>query len=183
LIEKALKLDPQNIFTKFLYSATMHWAGRYDEAITTLKDILKAEPDYFMAMQLLPCAYKATGDFEEELRMWRSFMNVYYDNSNVDIDKIFESNLPFTIESYKKTLNQLADILVSQLENNYFDMFIIAIYYNNAGEKSKALDLLERSYEMHNPQMPFLLNPVFDDLRNEARYQELCKKLNLQLSI
>ena len=183
LIDKALKLDPQNIFTKFLYSATMHWARRYDEAAKGLKDILNIEPEYYMAMQLLPCVYHVTGNYEDELSMWRSFMKTYYSNNKVDIDNIFESNLPFSTENYKKTLGQLADTLVSQSGNSYFDPFIIAIFYNNAGENGRALYLLESSYKMRNPNILFLSNPVFDSLKDEDRYQNLCKKLNIQISV
>ena len=41
------------------------------------------------------------------------------------------------------------------------------------------MDMLERGYKVHDPNMVFMLYPVFDILRNEPRFQELARKMNV----
>ena len=41
------------------------------------------------------------------------------------------------------------------------------------------MDMLDRAYEMHDPNLPGLLHRGYDSLRNETRFQALCKKMNL----
>jgi hypothetical protein len=38
---------------------------------------------------------------------------------------------------------------------------------------------LEKASKEHNPNMPYLLSPVFDKLKDNARFQELAAKMNL----
>ncbi len=177
MINKAVNLDPNNIFTQDLYGATMFFARRYDIAITTFQNILKMEPHNFLAMQMLPMSFHMTGNYKDELKSWKSYMNTHYENSELDLDKIFDAK--YTEKDYKRTMNILADNLLEHLESNYFDIFIIALLYAGAGENEKTLKCLERCYELHNPNILFLLNPVFDTIRSEPRYIELCKKMNL----
>jgi hypothetical protein len=48
-----------------------------------------------------------------------------------------------------------------------------------AGDIDNAIAWLEKAYEMHDPNLPYLLSPVFDNLRNDVRFQELVRKMNL----
>jgi len=178
-INMAIKLDPNNIFTKTLYGVTMLFAREYDLAIQAEKEVLELDPNNFLAMQILAPAYHMVKNYEEEQLTWRSFLEAHYANEKVDIDHLFETD--YTIENHRRIMNQVADTLVSQLENTYFDVFIIAFYYASAGMNDKALDMLELSYEMHNPNTPYLLNPMLDNLREYPRFKELLKKMNLTI--
>jgi len=41
------------------------------------------------------------------------------------------------------------------------------------------MDMLDRAYEIRDPALPYLLYPGYDSLRNEPRFQELARKLNV----
>lgn len=44
----------------------------------------------------------------------------------------------------------------------------------------RALDYLEQTYEMCDPNLPMLMTgPPYDILRDEPRFQELLRKMNL----
>ena len=76
--------------------------------------------------------------------------------------------------------------MIAELEENRSKEFtggsyIIASIYADLGEKTKALDYLERAYNEHAIVLNPLVNiePSFADLRDEPRFKSLMKKLNL----
>ena len=178
-IQTALKLDPQNIFNKVLYGATMMFTRRYDDAIASVQDVLKIDPNNFLAKNILPIVFHMNKKYTEGLNSWKSFVISFYNIDQIDYDQIFIYNQ--TKEGYSGILNNLADKLTDHLQTTQFDVFNIAIIYACAGNKEKASDMLERAYENHNPNTGYLLNPVFDILKAEPRYIELCQKMKLPL--
>jgi len=56
----------------------------------------------------------------------------------------------------------------------------IAWWYSSAGQISQALDWLERGFEEHAIAMPWVsVDPVYDPLRDEPRFQTLLRRMNL----
>jgi hypothetical protein len=84
-----------------------------------------------------------------------------------------------TKADYISTLNHEADTLVAQSKTKFINPTEIALIYACTGNKERAMDMLDRAYEMHDPNLPGLLHPGYDSLRNETRFQALCKKMNL----
>jgi serine/threonine-protein kinase len=49
-----------------------------------------------------------------------------------------------------------------------------------AGDRARALDWLETAYAERDPQMLYIgINPIFDPLRAEPRFQALVKTMGL----
>jgi hypothetical protein len=49
-------------------------------------------------------------------------------------------------------------------------------------DKNRSLDWLEKGYELHDPNMPYISSlPFFSDLRSDPRYRALLKKMNLEM--
>jgi len=55
----------------------------------------------------------------------------------------------------------------------------ILCLYICAGNKEKALEWLEIAYQGHDPGIIYLQFPWFDSLRDEPRFQEIARKMNL----
>jgi hypothetical protein len=48
-----------------------------------------------------------------------------------------------------------------------------------AGEKNKTLDWLKKGLEVHDPVLPYLGYPCFDDIRPDPRFQDLLRRIGL----
>ena len=59
----------------------------------------------------------------------------------------------------------------------------IAHHYLRAGDNGRAIDWLERAYEVHNPNLPYLGAPDYDPLRSDPRFQDLLRRMNLPTPI
>jgi len=172
-IELALKLDPNNIMSKSIYGITLLFIRSYDDAIKTFQDILKVEPDNALALGNLPVALHMIGRYEEEMELWKS----YYSSTFKNFTHVFDHG--YVKANYVDALNREADTLVAQSTTTYINPTEIALLYACAGNKKRALDMLESAYEVHDPNLPYLQYPVYDFLRNEPRFRDLRRKMNL----
>ena len=96
---------------------------------------------------------------------------------------------PFSIGSYGYALavsgdRAKAEQILRDLENlakqRYVSPAASMLVYLGLGEKEKALEWLEKSYADRDPQCWFLkLEPFYDSLRTEPRFQALRKKVGL----
>jgi hypothetical protein len=58
--------------------------------------------------------------------------------------------------------------------------FSVALLYAHAGEKTAAIDWLERAYQEHGALLEYIrMTPEFMDLRPDPRFQDLLRRLNL----
>ena len=66
-------------------------------------------------------------------------------------------------------------------KRQYVNTTAFASIYRGLGEKEKALDWLEKSYEDQESACWYLtVEPVYDSVRNEPRFQAILKKLGLE---
>ena len=173
--ELALKLDPLNINAKVLHGWSLLFFRRYDDAIVAFKDVLKTDPFNMAALSNLPEAFHMEGKYEEEFEAWKSYFTTSYNDFIHVFDQVRDN------ADYANTLNREADTLVAQSKSKYINPTEIALIYSCLGNKERAMDMLDRAYEMHDPNLPNLLHPAYDILRNEPRFQALCKKMNLPI--
>jgi TolB-like protein/cytochrome c-type biogenesis protein CcmH/NrfG len=174
-IELALKLDPHNLFTKYLYSHDLIRMGRYEECISVCRDIIEKDPTYGLeAAYPLYTALHVIGRYEESLEAmglhYRAFLN--------DFDHVFDQ---YEKLGYTGTLKLEIDTLLAQSISKSVPPTYLAELYIYTGDKEGALDCLEQMYEMRIPNLPvFMTDPnYYDSLRDEPRFQELLRKMNL----
>ena len=43
------------------------------------------------------------------------------------------------------------------------------------------MEYLTKAFEVHDPNLIYVLFPLYDNLRNEPRFQDLCRKMKLPI--
>jgi serine/threonine protein kinase len=59
------------------------------------------------------------------------------------------------------------------------DLGAVAETYFEAGDYELAIDWLEKSYEEHDPNLPYLGRPIWDPMRSYPRFLDLLRKIGL----
>jgi TolB-like protein len=175
-IDIALKLDPMNPFITTFYGIDLYMTRKYDEAIKAYNDALNLSPGYPFTLTNLWLAYQAAGRTEEAYATLKFFWSMF----DPQLVKSLEQG--YLKDGFKGALLLLADRLVELWTNNpnqFFAPTDIASLYSLANETDKALNLLERAYNSRDPNIPYLLFPTYDNLRNNPRFQDLCRRMNL----
>ena len=77
-------------------------------------------------------------------------------------------------------MQRTAEMMISKRDSVYFPTGQICTLYCRAKMKDEALDWLEMAYEEHDNNMPYIsVDPLFDFLRDEPRFKEILRKMNL----
>ena len=169
-IELALKLDPYNPMLKMLNGIALLTVRRYDDVIINLRELLKMDPSNLGALWGLTYAFHLTGRFNEALESWMKA-------AKEEVKQALKQG--YTKAGYVGAMSKGSDFLVTQSKTTYINPVEIAMGYIMAGKNELALEWMEHAYEEHNPNTPYLSNPMFDSLRNESRFRELARKMNL----
>jgi serine/threonine-protein kinase len=174
-IDSALELDPLNSLFRSLYAMDLMYARRFDDAISLLRGTLQTEPTNTVALATLRSAYHEKGMYKEALEVWKASLEAKGDT-------VAKAALArgFADGGYSGALSRMAETLVMRSRTSHVTPWQIGTLYTRAGKKDEALDWLEKAFEARDPNVPYLsVDPIFDDLRANPRFQALIHRLNL----
>jgi len=172
--ELALELDPLSPGCYLFYGIVLHYHRRYDDAITAFRTVLEIEPNFPFGLFNLAQMLGAKGKYDEQLAINRKMY-------------AFDAELSAALEEgFKKAGHKGAYRALANLKSERYGKpgksvraFEISANYIDAGEYDLAVDWLEKAYEEHDPNLPYLGLPYYDPLRSYPRFQDLLRKMNL----
>jgi TolB-like protein len=173
-IRRALELDPLNGLYRALYAVDLFWVRRYDDAITQARRVLRTTPRNPVAYSVLLVAYSLKGMDKAAMDVAKARISLRADSK---ADRALENG--FAEGGYALAMRRVADELAARSRTSFVAPNNIALYYLLGGDKASALDWLEKSYEMRDPNLPYLGMPVFDSLRSEPRFKAIVRGLHL----
>jgi adenylate cyclase len=171
-----LELDPLNALFRGFYAMDLMYARRYDDAIAFLRDTLRTSPNDLLALSTLRSAFHMKHMYKEALEVWKAS---YAARGDHEAEEALTRG--FAEEGYQGALQRAAETLAVRSRTTYVPPWQIGTLYTRAGKKDKALEWLEKAYEAHDPNMPYLsVDPIFDILRDDPRFQDLLRRMKLQ---
>jgi serine/threonine-protein kinase len=172
-IKTAIDLDPTSIYHQIVYMFALTIARRYDEAAQQLERLAQRNPQravgYYWIVGGVAFQGKQSEDFERLMRFQKL--------SNVDEESVRIFETAYQTAGWQGVLREQAKWSSQFNRSPYFT----ACIYAQAGDKDKALEYLEKTYQRREHWMAYLqVDPRFDSLRNDPRYDALVKRLRLQ---
>ena len=176
--ELAISLDPLNLFTKFLYLGTLVQAGDCKKSLSLGEELLADNPKDVSLNQMLEIVAYKSKDYDKVIRMVKYSLPITIEEDVLkDIERIYrESGIVMAYEEIMKHLEKYA-------ENNYIGFFEMAYRYIIANQPDKAMDWIEKGFELHDPLMTYITKSahILDPLFENPRFIAICKKMNLPL--
>jgi TolB-like protein/Tfp pilus assembly protein PilF len=174
-IERALELDPFNAAFRSLYAFDLMYARRFDEAIADLRETLRTAPNDQFALSAIRSAYHVNGMYEEAYEAWKTWYDVQDDSeAEQALVRGYEE------ANYSGALSSVAELMIERSKTTFITPWQIATVYTRAGRNNEALEWLEKAFEAHDANMPSIaVDPIFDDLRDESRFLDLLRRMNL----
>ena len=183
-MRQALEIDPTS--PNFLADmGQMHYFAReYDEAESYCKRALEIQPDFVFALAYLREIYGKKGENDKALGPYlglhrAALQSAAYSNTEVLDKQIAELRKIYTSSGYEGLLrHEISNTPPGTPDNGY--KYSLFVTHAKLGDKEKALEWLEKSYESHNFMLPFAnVDPMFDNLRAEPRFQAVFRRMGL----
>ena len=148
---------------------------RYEDAEAVLVRALEREPGAPYPLATLRTTYHLMERHEEAMQAWRESYRSLGDAGALDA-----LNRGYAESGYPAALEFVAELFIERLATEDAAPWQIGTLYTRAGRAEEALHYLESAYEEHDPNMPSLsVDPIFDFLRAEPRFQTLLDGLGL----
>jgi len=170
-IDIALDLDPFNTKIIAFYGVDLLFARRYDDAVIAFREAMDLSSAQGVADANIIDALSLAGRESEATEMLRSFYR--------DPESLNNINAGFKEGGFQGAVKRIAELLAERSKTKFVGPLHVAVRYSMAGDIDNAIAWLGKAYEMHDPNLPYLLSPAFDNLRDDVRFQELARKMNL----
>lgn len=169
-IERALQLDPFNSLFQSLYAMDLNYARRYDDAVALLRNTLAKTPDDLTALATLRTTYHLLGRYDEAIEVWKASFAARGDREAEEVLK-----RGYEEGNYSGALSLLAEMMVGRSRTTHVTPWWMATLYTRAGKHDEALEWLERAYQAHDANMPYLsVDPIFDSMRDDPASRICC---------
>src|SRR6266853_1060279 len=171
--KKAIELDPLNSFFQSALAYFLYHARRYDDAIVQITKTLELDPASTLGRHLLGCCLLWKGDTPGAI--------AEFQRSKIVVTGAWYQGLlgyAYAISGDRPKAEQMLRELEEMAKRQYVNTTAFASIYLGLGEKEKALDWLDKSYQDQESACWYLkVDPIYDSVRNEPRFQALVQKV------
>jgi serine/threonine-protein kinase len=176
----AQELDPTSAVTISYLAYHFVRTGDYDRAITESQKALELEPDAGWPLGALGFAYLYKGEPAKTLGVFQKLRDDH--PGGVPVMALEGIGRSYAAMGERPKALRIIDELKEASKSEYVSSYSIATIYLQLGDKNKAIEYLEKTYEERNTNSLFLLitDRQFDVLRSDPRFIKLMRQLNFE---
>jgi tetratricopeptide (TPR) repeat protein len=180
-VKRAQMLEPLSLRFNRNMGRVFYYMRRYDEAAAQYRKTLELDGNDSLTHEMLGNALEQKGDYDGAVAEWRTAMVLSKDEEQVALldraykDSSFEKMI-------KAVLGKRLDRLTEKVKRGEFvPAAELARAYVRLGNREQALVWLERAFEERSRLvLEITVDPVFDTLRSDVRFQKLQDSLALK---
>jgi len=174
-MERAVAIDPLDVGVRVFGAYALLYARRYDEALAQANEALRMQSGHFGALGAVVFARHMKQQYADVVAANAA---CYESMGWPDVAAALKKG--YADMGYAGALGNAVEVELAKHGDEPSVAMDAATNCAMAGDRGRALDLLERAYEERDPNMPYIgCHPIFDPLRAEPRLQALLRKMNL----
>jgi len=171
-----LRLDPLSPVTYADLARAFYYGRRYDEAITAGRQSLEMDANFMLADVIIGEAYEQKGMYQESV----AELQKVNDRAGGFPEALGALGHAYAVAGRREAALKMLAELERRSAREYVSPLDFAILHAGLGDKNRALEQLERATNEHAGWLINLaVEPRFDALRAEPRYQELLRRVGL----
>jgi TolB-like protein/Tfp pilus assembly protein PilF len=176
-----LALDPLSPMVQTNAAVLLYFARRYDEAASKLEELLKQQPDYQYARLMLARTYIQQRRYREaarELEDWlaRRGDPVTYGGVFTVPPSALLGYVDALTERRAEALDLLRDLDLRSRSGGAWPLGV-AVIYMGLGDLDRAFAWMDRAVEGHRVDQWVKVDPLYDSIRSDPRYDDLLRRL------
>jgi serine/threonine-protein kinase len=174
-VDRAVAIDPLDVVVRVQCAFVLNYAQRYDEALAQAKQALRLRPGLPYAAAALIYAGHSQRRYADAAS---AATNFYEWRGRPDVAAAFKK--AYAESGHAAAWRQATDVLLAKYGAEPGVAYDAAENCAIAGDRERAIGLLERAYAEGEPNLVYLrVNPLFEPLRAEPRFQALLKAMGL----
>ncbi|MGH9516302.1 MAG: winged helix-turn-helix domain-containing protein [Terriglobales bacterium] len=174
-IRRGLRLDPLSPIMNTLYAEFLYHARLYEEALAQFHNALELNPDFWVARVNLAKAHEQTGHYDEAIAELQKARLL----SDQNTETISLLGYVLAVSGEKQKAQGCLSELFEIRKKKYVPPYNIALLHLGLENKRAACESLEQGYQERDVHMTFLLDPKWDQLRNDPRFRKLIRQVGL----
>jgi len=170
--KRSLELDPLSLGINRGLGYAYYDARQYDRAIDQERKTLELDPNYSPAHNILGRAYLQKAMYNEGIAEFEK----------AGSGDLYDLGRAYAMAGRMAEAQKVLEQLSTRSKQRYVAPKGAALIYAALGEKEKAFEWLEKSYQDHSLGVgPSIKSfPGFDPLRSDPRFADLLRRMNLQ---
>ena len=174
--EAAQQIDPLSLSINTTLASRYRHAGRMDDAIRLDDRTLEMDPNFVPAHFSLAGVYENQQRWPQALDEYKKVIAVSPNDPTALAGAAFIYARLGQKDEARKIIGQLTELA----KKHYVSSFQMASVFAGLDDAASAMQWLEKAYQQRESQMPFLSSDDhFDSLHQDARFQNLLKRMNL----
>ena len=173
--KRSLEGDPLSHLRNSHLAAVYYWARQYDLAIEQSRKGMELDTNFFEAALIIGQAYGRQGKYPEaiaELTKARDLPSGFAPATS-------ELGYIYAVSGQRTKAQELLQELEERATRQFIDPYYVAIIYLGLGEQDQTFAWLNKAYEERSFWLLWLrVEPKFDRLRSDSRYQSLVRRMN-----
>lgn len=175
-IKKALQLDPSSLIINTDYGGMFYFSRRYDQAVAQYKKTLELEPRFATAHQELGRTYVSQKRYDAGIAEYNQAIAISGRRPALVALLGYAHGMAGRKSETEKLLHELEASSSPRLvlPNNFISIYL------GLNDKKKAMEWMERNFRERQSAIIVLgIEPKYDALRDEPRFQEMLRELKL----
>ena len=174
--KRAVELEPLNLNHGANLSGIYFHARQNDKAFEQAKQVFDLDPNFIVGRWALSQASIVKGMYAEAITL--NEQSLQTDPTNQVFLRF--AGLAYAKAGRRKEAEEIIHRYRRLARTEYVMSYHLALIYAALGEKDKAFAELEKAFEEHDYLLPRIkVEPFLDPLRDDPRFKELVKRLNL----
>lgn len=174
-MKQALELDPLSLIINTSMGRVLFGARQYDQAVEQLKKTLDMDPNFAEAHFQIGMAYEQKRMYEEAIREFERSVELFDDRA-----MMAWVARAYAVSGRRADAERVLMELMEISKQKYVSPYPLATVYAALGDKDRAFEWLEKVYQERSYYVVWLnIDPIFDSLRSDARFQDLLRRIGL----
>jgi len=172
-IRKARELNPDSVVINTDIAHILYLSRGYTQAIMHCRQVLEANPNFAAAHQRLAEAYTMTEMFDDAIAETTKARAL-----GVNMNEV--RGYLYATSGQRAKAEQFLEEMKAGVKRGEFNEVGIAATYAALDEKDEAFRWLDEAYRRKNGGLALVkIEPKFENLRSDPRFQALLKRMNL----
>lgn len=173
--EQARQLDPLSLIIARDHGEILYHSRQYDSAVKQFLSLLELDPNFHRAQDDSIPSYLQLGRYDEATAAVNSWAARGGGEAWILAWEAAVYGRAGHAEEARRALAKLDQVSGSQPDRTA----TLLIAYLGAGQNEQVLKLLQKAYSEHsNAVLPIKVDPMYDPLRSDPRFQDLLRRLS-----